>query len=141
MVYMNTNVNRGAATFVVTATGMATEVGHVSDMLQTEKGTETPLTRQLGTLTNQILVIAGIALVVSMLLNLSRGNDFNAVFAAAVAFAISAIPPACRPWSPRSCQLGTRMLAEANAIVKRLRSAETLGSTSAITRTRPEPSR
>jgi len=37
MVYMNTNVTRRAATFVVTATGMATEVGHVSDMLQTEK--------------------------------------------------------------------------------------------------------
>ena len=33
MVYMNTNVTRGAGTFVVTSTGMATEVGHISHML------------------------------------------------------------------------------------------------------------
>ena len=31
MVYMNTNVTRGTAEFVVTATGMATEVGHISE--------------------------------------------------------------------------------------------------------------
>jgi Ca2+-transporting ATPase len=35
MVYMNTNVTRGSGVFVVTATGMATEVGHISGMLQT----------------------------------------------------------------------------------------------------------
>src|SRR5262249_7595650 len=34
MVYMNTNVTRGAGRFVVTATGMSTEVGHISHMLQ-----------------------------------------------------------------------------------------------------------
>ena len=33
MVYMNTNVTRGPGEFVVTATGMATEVGHISDLL------------------------------------------------------------------------------------------------------------
>jgi Ca2+-transporting ATPase len=42
MVYMNTNVTRGAGEFVVTATGMATEVGHISGMLQAEKGAKTP---------------------------------------------------------------------------------------------------
>src|SRR5436190_3024399 len=34
MVFMNTNVTRGAGSFVVTSTGMATEVGHISHMLQ-----------------------------------------------------------------------------------------------------------
>src|SRR4029079_1467698 len=34
MAFMNTQVTRGAATFVVTSTGMGTEVGHISDMLQ-----------------------------------------------------------------------------------------------------------
>src|SRR6516164_3323064 len=37
MVYMNTNVTRGSGEFVVTATGMATEVGHISGMLQAEQ--------------------------------------------------------------------------------------------------------
>ena len=47
MVFMNTNVTRGTGQFVVTATGMATEVGHISGLLQAEDETETPLTRQL----------------------------------------------------------------------------------------------
>jgi Ca2+-transporting ATPase len=132
MVYMNTNVTRGAGTFVVTATGMSTEVGHVSGMLQSQDDAETPLTRQLAALTNQILVIAGIALLVSVVINLARGNDFNVVFTAAIAFAISAIPTGLPAVVTAILSLGTRMLAESNAIVKRLRSAETLGSTSAI---------
>ena len=37
MVYMNTNVTRGAGSFVVTSTGMATEVGHISHMLQAQE--------------------------------------------------------------------------------------------------------
>jgi Ca2+-transporting ATPase len=92
MVYMNTSVTRGAGEFVITATGMATEVGHISGMLAEEQAVKTPLTRQMDRLTGQILVIAGIALGASMALNLARGETFLAVFNAAVAFAIAGIP-------------------------------------------------
>ncbi|GAA4941780.1 cation-translocating P-type ATPase [Actinoplanes utahensis] len=132
MAYMNTNVTRGAGELLVTATGMATEVGRISGMLQTEKDAETPLTRQLSKLTNQILVIAGIALLASVAINLARGNEFAVVFTAAVAFAVSAIPTGLPAVVTTILSLGTQMLAKANAIVKRLRSTETLGSTSAI---------
>ncbi|GIF21912.1 Ca2+-transporting ATPase [Actinoplanes tereljensis] len=132
MAYMNTNVTRGAGELLVTATGMDTEVGHISGMLQTEKEAETPLTRQLGKLTNQILVISGLALLASVLLNLARGNEFNVVFTAAIAFAVSAIPTGLPAVVTTILSLGTTTLAKANAIVKRLRSTETLGSTSAI---------
>src|SRR3954452_8097451 len=77
MVFMNTNVTRGAGTFIVTATGMATQVGHISRLLQTEQEGATPLTRQLKKLTTQILVLAGGALVISVILNLSRGQAFK----------------------------------------------------------------
>ncbi|MEV4139082.1 cation-transporting P-type ATPase [Dactylosporangium sp. NPDC049742] len=132
MVYMNTNVTRGTAEFVVTATGMATEVGHISGMLQTAQDAETPLTRQLSRLTNQILIVAGVALALSIALNLSRGNAFNVVFLAAVAFAVSAIPTGLPAVVTTILSMGTQLLARSNAIVKRLRSTETLGSTSAV---------
>ena len=132
MVYMNTNVTRGAGDFVVTATGMQTEVGHISDLLQREEDAKTPLTRQLDKLTKQILVLAGLSLVISVALNLSRGNSFNTVFTAAIAFAIAAIPTGLPAVVTTILSYGTQMLAKANAIVKRLRSTETLGSTSAI---------
>ena len=89
MVYMNTNVTRGAGEFVVVATGMGTEVGNISGMLQAEEETKTPLTRQLDTLTRQIFLIAGLALLVSVVINLARGETFTAIFHAAVAFAMA----------------------------------------------------
>jgi P-type Ca2+ transporter type 2C len=132
MVFMNTNTTRGTGQFVVTATGMSTEVGHISKMLGAESEATTPLTRQLAKLTNQILFIAGAAVAVSMILNLSRGDTFKTVFTAAIAFAISAIPTGLPAVVTTILSMGTQILARANAIVKRLRSTETLGSTSAI---------
>src|SRR6478609_5678045 len=132
MVYMNTNVTRGSGAFVVIATGMATEVGHISDMLKAQDTVKTPLTRQLDKLTRQILWIAGAALVVSIVLNLSRGGTFSAVFAAAVAFAIGALPENLPAVVTTILAYGTQSLAKAGAIMKRLQSTETLGSTSAI---------
>jgi len=132
MAYMNTNVTRGAGEMVVTATGMETEVGHISGMLEEVQDVKTPLTRQLDRLSGQILVIAGIALIASMALNLSRGETFIAVFNAAVAFAIAAIPVGLPTVVTTILAYGTQMLAKAGAIMKRLPSTETLGSTSAI---------
>jgi P-type Ca2+ transporter type 2C len=132
MVYMNTNVSRGTGEFVITATGMATEVGHISGLLQGEQAVKTPLTRQMDRVTGQILVIAGIALVTSMALNLARGETFIAVFNAAVAFAIAAIPVGLPTVVTTLLAWGTQQLAKAGAIMKRLTSTETLGSTTAI---------
>ena len=132
MVYMNTNVTRGSGAFVVTSTGMSTEVGHISHMLQATEDADTPLTVQLKKLTNQILFIAGGAVALSIILNLSRDQSFDTVFTAAIAFAISAIPTGLPAVVTTILSYGTQMLAKANAIMKRLRSTETLGSTSAI---------
>src|SRR5690242_17897635 len=132
MVYMNTNVTRGAGEFVITATGMTTEVGRISGMLAEEQAVKTPLTRQMDRLTGQILVIAGIALIASMALNLARGETFIAVFNAAVAFAIAAIPVGLPTVVTTILAWGTQQLAKAGAIMKRLASTQTLGSTSAI---------
>jgi Ca2+-transporting ATPase len=132
MAFMNTQVTRGAATFLVTSTGMSTEVGHISRMLQATTSDVTPLTRQLNKLTNQILVIAGLALAASIGIGLSQGQPFQALFLTAVAFSVSAIPTGLPAVVTTILSAGTSTLAKAGAIVKRLRSVETLGSTSAI---------
>ena len=132
LAFMNTQVTRGAGTIVVTSTGMATEVGHISGMLSTQIAEETPLTKQLNVLTRQILVIAGVALAISMGLGLWRNEPFDTLFLTAVAFAVSAIPTGLPAVVTTVLAAGTSILAKAGAIVKRLRSVETLGSTSAI---------
>src|SRR6478735_1745255 len=132
MVYMNTNITRGSGEFVVTAIGMETEVGKISGLLQSQDDTKSPLTRQLASLTRQILWIAGVALVVSMVLNLARGAEFTVLFAGAVAFAIGALPENLPAVVTTILASGTQALAKAGAILKRMQSTETLGSTSAI---------
>jgi Ca2+-transporting ATPase len=132
LAFMNTQVTRGAGTIVVTSTGMATEVGHISQMLATQTADVTPLTKQLNVLTNQILVIAGVALLISIGLGLYRNTPFDTLFLTAVAFSVSAIPTGLPAVVTTILASGTSTLAKAGAIVKRLRSVETLGSTSAI---------
>jgi Ca2+-transporting ATPase len=112
MVFMNTNVTRGTGLLAVTATGMATEVGHISNMLQHQDDTVTPLTRQLQKLTMQILFISGAAVVISIIINSSRGYAFKTVFTAALAFAIAAIPTGL-PAVVTILSMGTRLLAKA----------------------------
>jgi P-type Ca2+ transporter type 2C len=132
MAYMNTNATRGAGEFVVTATGMATEVGHISRLLQTTKAEQTPLTRQLNRLSKQIVFIAGMALLISILLGYSRGQTLETLFLTGVAFAVSAIPTGLPAIVTFLLATGTTRLAREGAIVKQLRSVETLGATSAI---------
>ncbi len=111
---------------------MSTEVGHISGMLQATTEEITPLTRQLTTLTNQILVIAGVALMASIGIGLWRDTPFDVLFLTAIAFSVSAIPTGLPAVVTAVLSSGTQKLAAAGAIVKRLRSVETLGSTSAI---------
>ncbi|HEY7418472.1 MAG TPA: HAD-IC family P-type ATPase, partial [Ktedonobacteraceae bacterium] len=133
MAYMNTEVTRGTGEIVVTATGMATEVGHISGMLQATKLEQTPLTKQLNTLTNQIVIIALVALFLYLAIGyFLNGQKVNQLLLAGVAFAIASIPTALPAVVTYLLAHGTTDLAMVGAIVKRLRSVETLGEASAI---------
>jgi len=132
MAYMNTSVTRGSAELLVTATGMSTEVGHISGLLQATEDEKTPLTKQLDKLTGQIVIIAGLALVASIAIGLWRGQPADVLFITAIAFSVAAIPTGLPAVVTTLLSIGTTELAKAGAIVKRLRSVETLGATSAI---------
>jgi Ca2+-transporting ATPase len=132
MAYMNSQVTRGRGEMVVTATGMSTEVGHISGMLGGVQQEKTPLTKQLDQLTVLITIMAAAALVLIILIGLIRGQSFDDVFTIGISLAIAAIPTGLPAVVTTLLSFGTRQLAEEGAIVKRLRSVETLGSTSAI---------
>ena len=132
MAYMNSTVTRGRGEMVVTATGMATEVGQISGMLSGVQQEKTPLTRQLDQLTVLITVMAGAALALVVVFGLLNGDDFDDLFLIGISLAIAAIPTGLPAVVTTMLSLGTQALAAKGAIVKRLRSVETLGSTSAI---------
>ena len=132
MAYMNSTVTRGRGEMVVTATGMGTEVGRISGMLQAVPQEKTPLTRQLDQLTMVVAALAGISLALVILLGLAHGKDLDELFLIGISVAVAAIPTELPAVVTSMLSLGTRALATKGAIVKRLRSVETLGSTSAI---------
>jgi Ca2+-transporting ATPase len=130
--YMNSAVTRGRGELIVTATGMQTEVGHIADMLNKTKLEKTPLQKQLDGLTVIIAALAGIALVLVVLLGLRSGQELGDLFIVGVALAVAAIPTGLPAVVTTLLSYGTTALAKQQAIVKRLPSVETLGSTSAI---------
>jgi Ca2+-transporting ATPase len=132
MAYMNSTVTRGRGELVVTATGMDTEVGQISGMLSQVQEEKTPLTRQLDQLTVLITIMAAAALAFVILIGLVRGESFDDLFLVGISLAIAAIPTGLPAVVTTMLSLGTQALAAKGAIVKRLRSVETLGSTSAI---------
>lgn len=132
MAFMNTSITRGRGEMIVTATGMQTEIGHIADLLNAAKTEKTPLQKQLDRLTIIIAGIAGLALIVMIVLGLLRGQPFHTLFVAGIALAIAAIPTGLPAVITTLYSMGTRTLASQHAIVKRLPSVETLGSTSAI---------
>ena len=132
MAYMNTQVTRGRGEMVVTATGMATEMGHISGMLSSVEQEKTPLTKQLDQLTVLITLLAGAALGLIVIMGLVRGDDFDTIFTIGITLAIAAIPTGLPAVVTMLLSVGTQQMAARGAIIKRLKSVETLGSTSAI---------
>ncbi|MBV9414795.1 MAG: cation-transporting P-type ATPase, partial [Solirubrobacterales bacterium] len=132
MVFMHTPVTHGSGTVIVTATGSDTEVGKIAGMLATTKREQTPLTKQLNTLTLWIAAAAGVTMIVMFVLGAQRGLDATIVFTSAVSLAIAAIPEAMPTVLQVVMSLGAGELAQHGAVLTDLASVETLGSTSAI---------
>ena len=101
-------------------------------MLATTAKEQTPLTRQLNTLTLWIAAAAGLTMVVMFVLGAQRDLSSTVVFTSAVALAIAAIPEAMPTVLQVVMSLGAADLARHGAVLKDLASVETLGSTSAI---------
>jgi Ca2+-transporting ATPase len=132
LAFMNTSVTRGRGEMIVTGTGMNTEIGSIATLLNQTEADKTPLQKQLDRLTQIIVGIAGLAFITMIILGVVHDQPFHELFLAGVALAISAIPTGLPAVVTTLYSMGTRVLAEHNAIVKRLPSVETLGSVSAI---------
>ena len=132
MLYMNTVVTRGRLEAVVTATGMATEMGRLAGMLAEAPDSATPLQIQLGHLGKRLAAIAGGVVALFFIIGLLRGEDTITTAMTAIALAVAAIPEGLPAVVTVTLALGMRRMANSNAIVKRLAAVETLGCTTVI---------
>ena len=133
MLYSGTIVNYGRGEFVVTGTGMNTELGHIATMLQSVEEDETPLQARLDRL-GQILAYAALALVAVVIgLGLLRGtSDVKELLLAAVSLAVAAVPEALTAVVTIALSLGAQRMLKRQALIRRLPAVETLGSVTVI---------
>ncbi|MGB0126343.1 MAG: calcium-translocating P-type ATPase, PMCA-type [Rhodocyclaceae bacterium] len=132
MAYMNTVVTRGRAEMLVTATGMATEMGRLTGMLETATPGPTPLQVQLDGLGRRLALIAGAVIFLILTLGLLRQQPWVETLLTSIALAVAAIPEGLPAVVTVTLALGMHRMAKNRAIVKKLAAVETLGSTTVI---------
>ncbi len=132
MVFQNTQVTRGAATFVVTATGRDTQMGQIAGMVTATKRTRSPLQRELDGMTKVFGAIAWLAVAVIAIVGIVRGQDITTLVLLCVSTAIASIPVGLPTFVQTMLSSGAQRLAAAKAVVKSLSDVETLGGTTVI---------
>jgi Ca2+-transporting ATPase len=130
--YMNTTLVRGRAELVVTETGMETQVGRLAGLLGSAAPQDTPLQQQLTKLGHRLAAIAGVAVFAVFVVGKIQGDSWSDAILGAVALAVAAIPEGLPAVVTVTLAIGVSRMAKERALVKRLASVETLGSTTVI---------
>ena len=133
MVFSGSFVTYGRGRFLVTGTGMDTEMGRVAELLKSTEEKKTPLQVSLDRFGRQlsaiILIICAILFAISVLIRHENAMD---AFLFAVALAVAAIPEALSSIVTIVLSFGTQKMAAENAVIRKLQAVEGLGSVSVI---------
>ena len=132
MVYSGCLVTRGRGRAVAVLTGMNTEIGKIAMDIQEAPKVETPLQKALEKLGKLLgLICVGVA-VPGLLLGLVSGREPVEMMMMAISLAVSAIPEGLPIVVTIALALGIRRMVRVNVLIRKLSTAETLGSTDVI---------
>ncbi|MBY8996501.1 MAG: cation-translocating P-type ATPase [Candidatus Thorarchaeota archaeon] len=134
MVFQGTIITAGKGRAVVTATGMSTQFGKIAELVQESEKDMTPLQIDLDDLGKKLgLLIIVLCIIVfgAEVLQQAAESVMEALLAA-IALAVSAIPEGLPAVVTITLAIGVQRMVARNAIVRRLPSVETLGSTTII---------
>lgn len=132
MAWMGTVVTEGNARGVVVATGKHTHLGGIAEALVAEGDVETPIQKSTNKLARFVALIAVAAIVVIVALGVVRGESFIDMLIVAIAVAVSAVPEGLPAAVTVVLAIGMEKLLAKGGLVRNLRAAETLGSTTVI---------
>ncbi len=132
MAFMGTVVTYGRGQAVITATGMATELGKIAEMIQTVAQEPTPLQQRLKKLGQNLAYVAFALVVMVGVLGLWRGEEARLVFLTAVSMAVAAIPEGLPAVVTIALALGAQRILKRRALIRKLPAVETLGSVTVI---------
>ncbi|OIO55712.1 MAG: ATPase [Alphaproteobacteria bacterium CG_4_10_14_0_2_um_filter_63_37] len=132
MGFKGTAVLLGSGVGLVVATGMATELGKISALMQETDGRATPLELRLEEMGRRLI---GATLAIAALVAVSgwlAGKDLFLMVETAIALAVAAIPEGLPVVATMALARGMWRMAGRNALIRRLSAVETLGSATLI---------
>lgn len=132
LIFKGTSVVKGNARAIATGTGLNTELGKITQMVQTAEQSATPLDKKLKGLTRVLMVITAVFASIFILTGLLQGKQFYLIVETALALAVAAIPEGLPIVSIIALTYGMLRLAKRKVLIKKLSSVETLGGISTI---------
>ncbi len=132
MAFRGTQVTFGRGCGIVTATGMATEMGRVAHLLDTTEKQKTPLQIRLEKVGRNLALATIVICLIVFVAGILRGEDLLLMFLTAVSLAVAAVPEALPAVVTISLAFGARRMVRQMSLVRRLPAVETLGSITCI---------
>ena len=134
LVYKGTEVVRGRAKAIVTATGMNTEIGRIATMLQTVESEPTPLQKRMTQLGNMLV---GGSLTLVFLITIggllkSGWQIFSEILETSLSMAVAVVPEGLPAVVTVTLAIGTQKMIRRRALIRKLPAVETLGSVTTI---------
>ena len=133
MAFSGTLVAAGQANGIAVATGPHTQIGRISELIQSVEAMVTPLLKQIDQFARRFtwFVLAG-GLALFAFAVLVRGYDWIDALIAVVALAVGIVPEGLPAVITITLAIGVRRMASRNAVIRKLPAVETLGATSVI---------
>jgi Ca2+-transporting ATPase len=132
MLFKGTTLARGSGTGVAVATGLSTELGRISQLVEEAEPGSSPIEKKLVRLSTQLV---GVTLILAAIIGgvgLGTGKDPFLMIEAAIALAVAAIPEGLPFVATLALARGMWRMARQNALIERLSAVETLGATTII---------
>jgi Ca2+-transporting ATPase len=132
MLYKGTALTRGSGEAVVVATGMDTELGQITSLVETAEEETTPLEKRLNRLGRKLIWATLIIAVFVIGTGILAGKETFLMIETGIALAVAAIPEGLPIVATIALARGMYRMARRNALINRLSSVETLGATNVI---------
>lgn len=133
LVFAGTSVVSGSGRAVVFATGVHTEFNKIAALTQEVKDELSPLQKELRRVTQIIAILAVLMGLILFTVNIYLVSlPLSVAFLFAIGLTVANIPEGLLPTVTLSLAASVQKMAQKNALIKRLSSVETLGSTNII---------
>lgn len=132
MVLSGSYVLAGKGKVLVTATGMATEIGQIASLLEEQEENLTPLQKKLGETGKKLGIGALLICAVLFVMGVLRKQEPFQMFMTSVSLAVAAIPEGLPAIVTIVLAIGMQRMSKKNTIIRRLPAVETLGGAEII---------